>query len=100
MTKGVLEEKFVSEFFCLYFIGNLHAVTEHGEVVVKGVFAVNLLPDGLTGCIVISQSSYAFGPDKQLHEGSGFPSQFAIAALSGSTQTTVKNTKENGLSKM
>ena len=51
-------------------------------------------------CIVISQSSDAFGPDKQLHEGSGFPSQFAIAALSGSTQTTVKNTKENGLSKM
>ena len=50
MTKGVLEEKFVSEFFCPYFIGNLHAVTEHGEVVVKGVFAVNLLPDGLTGC--------------------------------------------------
>ena len=49
MTKGVLEEKFVSEFFCPYFIGNLHAVTEHGEVVVKGVFAVNLLPDGLTG---------------------------------------------------
>ena len=54
MTKGVLEEKFVSEFFCPYFIGNLHAVTEHGEVVVKGVFAVNLLPDGLTGwCIGI-----------------------------------------------
>ena len=51
-------------------------------------------------CIVISQSSDAFGPDKQLHEGSGFPSQFAIAALSGSTQTTVKNTKENGLSKI
>ena len=60
MTKGVLEEKFVSEFFCPYFIGNLHAVTEHGEVVVKGVFAVNLLPDGLTGW-VINEKTYRRG---------------------------------------
>ena len=57
MTKGVLEEKFVSEFFCPYFIGNLHAVTEHGEVVVKGVFAVNLLPDGLTGWKLSSRNA-------------------------------------------
>ena len=56
MTKGVLEEKFVSEFFCPYFIGNLHAVTEHEEVVLKGVSAVNLLPDGLTGWALFHNS--------------------------------------------
>ena len=43
----MLDEKFASEFFCLYFIGSLHAITEHGEVVLKGVFAANLLPDGI-----------------------------------------------------
>ena len=54
----MLDEKFASEFFCLYFIGSLHAITEHGEVVSKGVLAVNLLPDGLTGCN--SQNYYKF----------------------------------------
>ena len=48
-----MDEKFASEFFCLYFIGSLHAITEHGEVVSKGVLAVNLLPDELTGWIAI-----------------------------------------------
>ena len=48
ITNGAFEEKFVSEFFCPYFIASLHAITEHGEVVLKGVSAVNLLPDGLT----------------------------------------------------
>ena len=43
----MLDEKFASEFFCLYFIGSLHAITEHREVVLKGVFAANLLPDGI-----------------------------------------------------
>ena len=47
MTNGALEEKFVREFFCPYFIVSLHAITEHGEVVLKGVFAANLLPDGI-----------------------------------------------------
>ena len=67
MTKGVLEEKFVSEFFCPYFIGNLHAVTEHGEVVVKGVFAVNLLPDGLTGCLIVVCFIRKRGAEVQVH---------------------------------
>ena len=48
-----MDEKFASEFFCSYFIGSLHALTEHGEVVSKGVPAVNLLPDELTGWLVI-----------------------------------------------
>ena len=56
MTNGALEEKFVREFFCPYFIVSLHAITEHGEVVSKGVLAVNLLPDGLTGWAVKLQS--------------------------------------------
>ena len=47
ITNGALEEKFVREFFCPYFIVSLHAITEHGEVVLKGVFAANLLPDGI-----------------------------------------------------
>ena len=47
ITNGAFEEKFVSEFFCPYFIASLHAITEHGEVVLKGVFAANLLPDGI-----------------------------------------------------
>ena len=58
ITNGALEEKFVREIFCPYFIGSLHAITEHGEVVSKGVLAVNLLPDGLTGCN--SQNYYKF----------------------------------------
>ena len=52
----MLEEKFVSEFFCPYFIGNLRAVTEHKKVVLKGVSAVNLLPDGLTGWAVAQKT--------------------------------------------
>ena len=48
--RGVGRKVCKRNFFARYFIGNLHAVTEHGEVVVKGVLAVNLLPDGLTGC--------------------------------------------------
>ena len=47
ITNGAFEEKFVSEFFCPYFIASLHAITEHGEVVLKGVSAPNLLPDGI-----------------------------------------------------
>ena len=46
---GGLDEKFASEFFCPFFIGSLHVLTEHGEVVSKDVPAVNLLPDELTG---------------------------------------------------
>ena len=42
ITNGAFEEKFVSEFFCPYFIASLHAITEHGEVVLKGVFAIFL----------------------------------------------------------
>ena len=49
ITNGALEEKFVGDFFCPYFIGSLHAITEQGEVVLKGVFVINFLPDGLTG---------------------------------------------------
>ena len=51
MTNGALEEKFVREFFCPYFIVSLHAITEHGEVVLKGVFAAYLLPDGINRVI-------------------------------------------------
>ena len=51
ITNGALEEKFVREFFCPYFIVSLHAITEHGEVVLKGVFAANLLPDGINRVI-------------------------------------------------
>ena len=60
---GGLDEKFASEFFCLYFIGSLHAITEHDEVVSKGVFAVYLLPDGLTGCNV--KKCFLFVPDEK-----------------------------------
>jgi len=47
ITNGAFEEKFASEFFSPYFIASLHAITEHGEVILKGVSAANLLPDGI-----------------------------------------------------
>ena len=60
MTNGALEEKFVREFFCPYFIVSLHAITEHGEVVLKGVFAANLLPDGINRVASLLNMSFCF----------------------------------------
>ena len=66
MTNGALEEKFVREFFCPYFIVSLHAITEHGEVVLKGVFAANLLPDGINRVVAISISFKGFRKKKTI----------------------------------